>query len=214
MSVTNGGPIESGVIAVSHRATSRGAVSNRDGDGKSDGELIARSVADAEAFAAVYDRHAEQVGRYLVRRVAPGQVESLLADVFVAAFEHRHRFDPTRPNALPWLYGIARNLVRHHHRALGRERRATGRLASQVAVDADGAPWFEDRVEAIADANGELDRILTAIGHQAEIDREVLLLYAWEGLTYAEIAEALAIPVGTVRSRLFRIRRKLRSVLP
>ncbi len=179
-----------------------------------DAEVIARSTTDAEAFAALYDRYAEDLARYLTRRVAVDQVEGLLADTFVAAFEHRHRFDPTRPTALPWLYGIARNLVRRHHRSQGREGRATRRLASLAPSEANRIPAVEEVVEAAADAGGDLDRLLAAVGRQADIDREVLLLYAWEELTYAEIAEALGIPVGTVKSRLNRVRRKLRSERP
>lgn len=180
--------------------------------GECDADLIGRSRSETEAFGALYDRHAPALAAYLTRRVAADQVEGLLADVFVAAFEQRERFDRSRASALPWLYGIARNLVRRHYRSTSRERRATDRLASLSAVDAGARSPFEEAVLATADADADIDRILAALADQPEIDREVLLLFAWEDLGYAEIADVLDIPVGTVKSRLNRIRQKLRRV--
>ncbi len=179
--------------------------------GEHDAELIDRSLWDNEAFGALYDRHAPQLAAYLMRRVAPDHVEGLLSDVFVAAFEHRRKFDRSHASALPWLYGIARNLVRRHCRTHSRERVAIDRLAGLTRIDAMYS--VDELPDGSSTTDVDRERLLAAIDRQPEIDREVLLLYAWEELGYVEIAEALDIPVGTVKSRLNRIRRKLRRVL-
>ena len=83
-----------------------------------DAEVIARSRTEPGAFAAVYDRHAEPLFRYLIRRVGRDTADELLGDVFRLAFERREVFDPSvNTNARPWLYGIATNLLARHRRA-------------------------------------------------------------------------------------------------
>jgi RNA polymerase sigma-70 factor (ECF subfamily) len=175
-----------------------------------DGQLIAQSMADGDAFGSIYDRHAPAIAAYLSRRVAADAVEGLLSDVFVAAFEARARFDTGRSSALPWLYGIAGNLVRRHHRSAERERRANRRAATLRLVDDTSARPFDEVVQVNADNQALLSQLATIIGKQSDVDREVLLLFAWEELSYAEIADAVGIPVGTVKSKLNRIRRSLR----
>lgn len=177
-----------------------------------DGAVIARSVREPELFGTIYDRHAPALAAYLGRRLAPEAVEGLLADVFVAAFEGRQRFDETSDSALPWLYGIARNLVRRHHRSADRERRATGRVASLRVVEAASARGLDDLVGASTDNASTLTAVQRFIDDQSAIDREVLLLYAWEELSYGQIADAVDIPVGTVKSKLNRMRRLLRRL--
>lgn len=176
-----------------------------------DGEVISLSLDDPAAFGRIYDRHASALATYLARRVANSYVETLLSDVFFAAFESRHRFDLGAKSALPWLYGIARNKVGHHHRSVERERRAEGRAASLRLVDVNSAPAID---EVVAETTLRASRLAAArdfIEAQNEADRELLLLYAWEELSYSEIAEAVDIPVGTVKSKLNRIRRALRK---
>ena len=85
-----------------------------------DAELIARSLGDPAAFAVVYERYDTTIYRYVLRRVGPGEAEALMAQTFRIAFEQRATFDPTRPVARPWLYGIATNLVARHYRTEGR----------------------------------------------------------------------------------------------
>lgn len=175
-----------------------------------DSRLIAASLADPPAFAAIFDRHAAALLQYLARRVGASEAEGLLGELFRIAFESRSRFDLSRPDARPWLYGIAANLVMKHHRNRSRHDRALGRLAS-ARPDLSTAT-FEDRV-VDADANAELlAAVVQAIDELPDIDREAVLLYAWQELSYAEIAEALEIPVGTVRSRLNRVRATLREL--
>ena len=92
-----------------------------------DAELIARSLADPAEFAGVYERYATTIYRYVARRVGPGEAEALMAETFRIAFEQRASFDPARPVARPWLYGIATNLVARHYRTEARLRRLIGR---------------------------------------------------------------------------------------
>lgn len=155
----------------------------------------------------MYDRHAATIHRYLRRRVGPDDSEDLLTDTFLIAFRRRTTYDQARKSALPWLYGIAANLVLKHHRELGRRSRAFDRLAT---MDATEASFELDLVDHHADAS-EVRRLLAVVNELPPSDREVLVLYAWEGLSYQDIAAALDIPVGTVRSRLNRVRKNLRA---
>jgi RNA polymerase sigma factor (sigma-70 family) len=174
-----------------------------------DSEVISRSLAEPAAFGAIFDRHAADVLRFLVRRVGPDGAEGLLGDVFRIAFERRDRFDAGRESARPWLYGIAMNLAARHLRGEGRRLRATDRLAGGVLAPVDPADAIVDAVEA-------RDRWCSVTGAIAQLpgaERDVLLLHVWEDLPYREIAVVLGIPIGTVRSRLNRARQRLSKAL-
>ena len=177
-----------------------------------DADVIRASLDDPRAFAAVYDRHAGVVFRFLVRRVGRDTADELLGDTFRIAFERRGTFLLDRPSARPWLYGIATNLVARHRRHEGRRLAATLRLASARAAEEAAAGGAAD--EAAVDRADAADRWRGAARGLAALpggERDALLLYAWEELSYEEVAEALEIPVGTVRSRLNRARRRLRE---
>lgn len=137
--------------------------------------------------------------------------DDLAGDVFRVAFERRGSFDPQRQSARPWLYGIATNLIHGERRSEERQLRALQRAAVAAGVPtlADGFERAEERI----DARGEVRRLASAVGQLVQSDRDALLLFAVEGLTYAEVAAALAIPVGTVRSRISRARRRLCELL-
>jgi len=182
---------------------------DRERDGRTDAEIVTASLAAGEAFAELFDRHAVTVHRYLARRVGTAAAEDLLAQTFLVAFEQRWRYDADRPDALPWLYGIATNLLRRARRDEIRLYRALAR--SGVDPDVDGpADRVADRVDAAA-ATAALAGVPAALGPG---DRDVLLLKAWGGLSLDEVALALGLPVGTVKSRLHRARSRLRSALP
>jgi RNA polymerase sigma factor (sigma-70 family) len=178
-------------------------------DERTDAQVIAASITDSAEFAVVYDRHAAVVFRFLVRRVGRDTSEELLGDTFRIAFERRDTFDISRPNALPWLYGIATNLLARHRRTEARRLRAVERIAAarehdSVADDAASAVDARARYRAAADAIASLP----------DSERDALLLFVWEELDYEDIAFALGVPVGTVRSRLNRARRRLRELEP
>jgi RNA polymerase sigma-70 factor (ECF subfamily) len=161
-------------------------------------------------FATLFDRHAVAVHRYLARRVGGNAAEDLLAQTFLVAFERRADYDRAHPDARPWLYGIATNLLRRHRRDEVRQYQAWAR----TGVDPVLVECPDDRIVARLDADAWSGPLAGALAGLRRGDREVLLLFAWGGLSYAEIAQALAIPIGTVRSRLSRARAAVRSTLP
>ena len=144
--------------------------------------------------------------RYLARRVGGSAADELAAETFTVAFRNWERLDPERP-VRPWLYGIAANLMRHHWR---KERRML-RAYARTGVD----PVFTDEDAAVerADADARHRGLAAALAELRKDEREILLLNAWAELTDAEIADALSLPVGTVKSRLSRTREKLRNQL-
>lgn len=171
-----------------------------------DAEIIERSGQEPDVFAAIFDRHAPHIQRYLARRLGPQVADDLVAETFLAAFDKRQRYDLDRPDARPWLYGIATNLVGQHRRQEARRYRS-----GEAAVG--DSPDHADRVAAEVTAQAMRSMLAGALGGLSDEDRDVLLLIAWEQLTYDEVATALAVPVGTVRSRLNRARRKVREAL-
>jgi len=175
---------------------------------ESDGAVIADSLETPWAFGAIFDRHGSTLLRFLARRVDPAEAEDLLGDVFRIAFERRSAFERDRDSARPWLYGIAANVVAKHHRSEARRLRAMARVPAEQSPDDDPA----ERAVAAADAGARWTRVMNAIGTLPETERQVLLLFAWEELSYDEIALALGIPVGTVRSRLSRGRTRLAAL--
>ena len=177
---------------------------------RSDAQVIAASILNPEVFAEVFDRHAAVLAAYLVRRVGHADGESLLGELFRIAFESRVRFDTNRADARPWLYGIGSNLVMKHFRSYERQQRALIRLASQSSVVE--AP-FDERIIDNSHWAALWQRVSPAIEDLPDRDREVVMLYVFASLSYAEIGEALDIPVGTVRSRLNRVRVAMRELV-
>jgi RNA polymerase sigma factor (sigma-70 family) len=150
----------------------------------------------AEAFEELFERYFDPVYAYLARRVGPDLGRDLASETFTRAFSTRKRYDPARGEARPWLFGIANNLLRRHYRDEERRLRALARLN----VRDESFPREEPH---LADALAALPRE----------ERDVLLLFAWADLEYAEIATVLELPLGTVRSRLHRARAHVRAAL-
>ena len=174
-----------------------------------DAALIERSWHDPEAFAGLYDRHAATLHRYVARRLGPAPADDIVADTFLDAFRKRHRYDPAVPDARPWLYGIAANLIGKHSRAEVRMLRAYARTgADPVLAEAS----IDEADGRLASAAVRQDLAAALAGLPAG-DRDVLLMIAWADLSYTEVATALGIPVGTVRSRLHRARARIRAAL-
>lgn len=170
-----------------------------------DADLIRASMTDPDAFLVLLERHGAAIKRYVTRRVGTSHAEDLVSETFTAAFDGRGRYDPARPDALPWLLGIATNLLRAHWRAERRQLEAAGRLAGLERTAANGEPSSGDGFE-----RAHVAEALRRLGRR---DRDALLLFAWGELTYAEVALATGVPVGTVRSRIARARRKLAPLL-
>ncbi len=173
----------------------------------SDADAIRASLDDPAAFGALFDRHFQAVVRFVERRLGPDPACEVATDVFVVAFSRRESFDAARPSALPWLLGIASNLVLAERRRFGRYLAMAERLGRQRLK----AEAFEpsELVESDEFAS-QVREALLALG---DSERELLLLVAWEGFSYEEAAEAFGLPIGTVRSRIHRTRGRLRDLL-
>ncbi len=144
--------------------------------------------------------------RYLRRRVGASAAEDVAASTFATAFRRWESFDQARP-VRPWLYGIAANLMRHHWRDEERKLRAYARTGVDPIFEED-----EDLLERV-DASARARELASALAALRPRDREVLLLHAWTDLSDQEIADALSVPLGTVKSRLHRTRERLRNRL-
>ena len=165
-----------------------------------DGKQIAYSTSEPNDFGAIFERHFDAIHRFVARRLGASLADEIAASVFTEAFAGRARFLADRADARPWLYGITTNLIRRHRR---RERAAWSAYAKH-GVDPIGID-MHPRLDEVA--------IARALSKLPSADRDALLLFAWADLTYDEIAIALDLPVGTVRSRLSRARARLRADL-
>ncbi|WP_433402091.1 RNA polymerase sigma factor [Streptomyces sp. CA-146814] len=174
-------------------------------DDADDADVIAQSLDEPELFAGLYDRHAPDIHRYAARRLGEGPADDITAETFLIAFRTRHRYDTAHRLARPWLYGIAANLIGRHRRTEVRALKALARTGHDP-VTASWSDRADDRIAVQAPLAGALAALSPG-------DRHVLLLVAWADLGYQEVADALRIPLGTVRSRLNRARRKVREAL-
>lgn len=158
------------------------------------------------SFENAFEAEFASLHRYLARRLGSSAADELAAETFAVAFRNWSHLDPARP-VRPWLYGIAANLVRHHWR---KERRML-RAYARTGVD----PVFAEDDAAVerADADAQQRELGAAIAELRPDQRELLLLHAWAELTDSEIADALGLPIGTVKSRLSRTRARLRNRL-
>jgi RNA polymerase sigma factor (sigma-70 family) len=170
--------------------------------------VIRVSLTQPDQFAVIYDRYAAALHRYAARRVGDDAADDLVAATFLAAFRGRARYDLTRPDARPWLFGILTKEIARSHRTESARWRAVARSAPELPVDG-----LADQVAANVTAQGLRAPLAGALARLSAPDRSVLLLIAWGELSYEETARALGIPVGTVRSRLSRARGHVRAAL-
>ncbi len=160
------------------------------------------------AFRDLFDEHAAGLHRYVARRIGLDGAEDVVGETFVVALRRRLSFDPTLGDARAWLYGIATNLLRQY---LHREIRELDK-ASRSAYHAPGI--IEDHQTLVIERVDAHERVRVLANRLAQLapgDRDVLLLTAWAELDSTAVATALGIPIGTVRSRLHRVRRQLRG---
>jgi len=162
---------------------------------------------DPDAFGSLFERHATAIYNYLFRRTGDwAAAEDLVSIVFLEAWRHRDtEIAPDR--VLPWLYGIATNVVRNRHRAQRRYGAALQRLPRH-----ESEPDFAGDGDARLDAEQQMRVLLAQLAQLPKRDQDVLVLCGWSELTYEEAAFALDVPVGTVRSRLARARKRMREL--
>ena len=172
-----------------------------------DGTAIARSLHQPEAFANVFDRHYAFVHRYVARRAGRDRADDVASQTFTVAFAHRGRYRDDLGTARPWLLGIATNLLRAQYRGDVRVASIVERLGSEAVVAPRSA-----LTSATADREDD-NRLTNALAQLDSGQRDALLLHALGELSYAEIAAALEIPIGTVRSRISRACAALRTEL-
>jgi RNA polymerase sigma-70 factor (ECF subfamily) len=173
-----------------------------------DAAVVQLSRHEPEHFSVLFRRHAPYIQRYVVRRLGQDAADDIVAETFLLAFRQRDSYDQTRADARPWLYGIATNLIGRHRRAEIRLYRALARTGADPVMEP-----FTDRVDDRVSASAASRRLATAVARLPEKLRDTLLLVAWGDLSYEEVAAALGVPVGTVRSRVSRARSKLRQAL-
>jgi RNA polymerase sigma-70 factor (ECF subfamily) len=173
-----------------------------------DAELWGRAQdGDERAFGELFDRHSRTVYNYCFRRTADWSVaEDLTSVVFMETWRRRARVRLSADSLLPWLYGVATNVLHNHRRSLRRHRAALERVRALPAAPNDAAA-----AGARLEAERQMREVLDSVRKLPRGDQEILALCVWEGLAYAEAATALGIPVGTVRSRLARARKRLRQ---
>jgi RNA polymerase sigma factor (sigma-70 family) len=174
--------------------------------GDADALIIGASLEEPQRFEEIFDRHYETVRRYAQRSVGPDAGEEVAAQTFLEAFAHRARFNAAYSSARPWLLGIATNLVRHQARS---DRVHWTAMLRMIVEREEEEPIGEDGLDA--ERHGPVIR--AALATLKEDDREAFLLHALGELSYREVAESMGIPVGTARSKVFRVRRALRERL-
>ncbi|PJN26929.1 RNA polymerase subunit sigma [Kitasatospora sp. CB02891] len=169
-------------------------------------------AGDPSVFGELFDRYARAVYNHAFRLTADWSVaEDVMSATFMEAWRLRSRVAEEGGSLRPWLLGVATNLARNHCRSNRRYRAAAAALAASGASVVE-VPDHAEEVVGQVDDRRRLAATMAAMGALRRAEREVLVLCLWDGLEYAEAAEALGIPVGTVRSRLSRARTKLRKL--
>lgn len=173
--------------------------------------MVTPSRGQDDWVAALYAEQAPNLLRYLTARVGAAAAEDLTAETFIVALRRQVTFDPGRGSAAGWLFGIASNVLRQHHRSEARYLRAVTKAAGQQSL-AEFGQWTaaDDRV----DAEAAVRRLIPQLLDMAPVDRDILLLTAWAGLGPTEVAQALGLRAAQVRSHLHRVRQKLRAGSP
>lgn len=164
-------------------------------------------AGDADAFGWLFERHAKLIYNYCFRRVGDwATAEDLVSIVFLEAWRRRDKL-LLPDKALPWLYGIATNVVRNH-------RRSQRRYAAALRRMPESLPEPDFAADAVARLDDErlMKSMLADVSKLPRRERDVFVLCAGLDLSYEDAALALGIPLGTVRSRLSRARQRMREL--
>lgn len=174
---------------------------------RQDGELMARvRGGDWDALAPLLARQERPLFAFFHRLGCdPNSVEDLVQEVMIRLYEARSRYDPARPFS-PWLYGIARNVWRDYLRRQGHRRAAVRAMESAEGLDSPVLDPLER-----SQAGEEAERVRRALERLPEEQRVTLILRHYQGLTYEEISETLAVPLGTVKWRIHEAMQRLRE---
>ncbi|MFV0428493.1 MAG: RNA polymerase sigma factor [Arachnia sp.] len=159
------------------------------------------SKRDEARFTDLYHESVSRVYAYLRRHAAPDEAEPILTEVYLRAWQHVGELDPP---ALGWLITTARRLIIDQQRASSRRERLSGDVFALVRSDSGPDP---------AEAAVSRTAAKSALRQLPEIDREALLLVAWEGLTHDEAAEVLGCTRGAFTARIRRAREHVAALL-
>lgn len=158
-------------------------------------------------FPALFEKHYDEIAGYIARREAKRSIaEDIAQATFLTAYDCRATYDPGKGSPRAWLFGIAIHVMQHHVRSERSGLRAVGRARSREVEPGDGSEEIRDRLDAHA-MSGAIAQALTKL---SSVEREVLTLRYWVELSYEEIAVAVGIPKGTVKSRLNSAHAKMR----
>jgi RNA polymerase sigma-70 factor (ECF subfamily) len=156
-------------------------------------------------FTEVYDCYVKQIYAYCLRRLPPGEAQDAAADVFTVVWR-RWEDRPVHDEILPWIYGIARNVVSNHHRTIRRRANLIQRL---VGLRPSGDP----DPESTALVNSEHVDVLRALSKLSANDQETLRLVEWEGLSRDEVAVIFGVSRSAIDQRMSRAQRRLGTLL-
>ncbi|MGW2327401.1 RNA polymerase sigma factor [Streptomyces sp. NPDC001700] len=169
-------------------------------------------AGDPDAFAELFDEYARAVYNHAFRLTADWSVaEDVMSATFMEAWRRHASVEAEGGSLRPWLLGIATNVARSHCRG-NRRYRAAAAAAAGAGEESVRIPDHAEETAGRVDDRRRINATVTALGSLKRAEREVLVLCLWEGMEYADVARTLAIPLGTVRSRLSRARTKLRKL--
>ncbi|MEU1802305.1 RNA polymerase sigma factor [Streptomyces sp. NPDC019937] len=169
-------------------------------------------AGDPDAFAELFDAYARAVYNHAFRLTAEWSVaEDVMSATYLEAWRRHASVEAEGGSLRPWLLGIATNVARSHCRG-NRRYRAAAAAAAEAGPEAQRIPDHAEETAGRVDDRRRINATLTALASLRRAEREVLVLCLWEGMEYADVARTLAIPIGTVRSRLSRARTKLRKL--
>jgi RNA polymerase sigma factor (sigma-70 family) len=170
-----------------------------------DEDVVRLSIGEPELFGLLFERYGNVVFRFLAAQMTAEAAEDATSEAFIAAFRTRHQYRSDAPPRA-WLLGIATNVARRHWRARRRFEVALERLHQLLSVGE--RPTEEEPVGG----RGQLSEVVRgALETLPHAQREALILRAWAGLSYEEIAVVMGVRVGTVRSRISRARESFAS---
>ncbi|GII29398.1 hypothetical protein Pmi06nite_28400 [Planotetraspora mira] len=165
-------------------------------------------AGDETAFVVLFREHGTAVYNHCFRLTGDWSVaEDCTSLVFLETWRLREKVEPEGSSLLPWLLGIATNVVHRRRRVARRHQALMERMPAPGLL-----PDFADEVVGRLEDQEKIAAVRQVLERLPKADRDVLALCAWAGLDYAAAAQALGVPVGTVRSRLSRARRRLEKL--
>ncbi|SNT15443.1 RNA polymerase sigma factor, sigma-70 family [Micrococcales bacterium KH10] len=174
------------------------------------GNPVAAIQHDGDALEAFYREHIEVINRFVARRLSDvHDAADAVADIFVAAVDSAHTYDPQRAAPLVWLYGIGRNVLAARARANARSFQIVARISGRRLLDPDSIARIEERLDAERSARA----MYRALSQLSSADRQLVELVAIDDISLVDAAEILGIKANTARVRYHRARQTLQSIL-